>query len=180
MRRIVEWCHEQCIGSKDGTLYGQLLAQCLLAESSLPNAEGGGHGAAPASWKMVLDKVDAALTSEELASTLGGSLIVLREVLGLGKPWLRAPELDNIAGSLSTRLSEREESGAIMELVLHNQGGPCALLSNDGLALVHGHITDALSTSFAHKGALGEALGAPRSAQCTFSLAQGYQTNALS
>ena len=159
MRRVVEWCHEQCIGSKDGTLYGQLLAQCLLAESSLPNAEGGGHGAAPASWKMVLDKVDAALTSEELASTLGGSLIVLREVLGLGKPWLRAPELDNIAGSLSTRLSEREESGAIMELVLHNQGGPCALLSNDGLALVHGHITDALSTSFAHKGALGEALG---------------------
>ena len=42
MRRVVEWCHEQCIGSKDGTLYGQLLAQCLLAESSLPNAEGGG------------------------------------------------------------------------------------------------------------------------------------------
>ena len=159
LRRVVEWCHKQCTDSKDGTLYAQLLAQCLLAESSLPSAEGGDHAGTPASWKMVLGRIAMTLTSEDEASSLGGSLTLLKEVLGLGKLWLGAPELDNIAGALSTRLSEREESGAIMELVLHNERGSCALLSKNGLVLVHQNITDALSDAFEHTGSLGEVLG---------------------
>ena len=171
IRRVVEWCHEQCTGSKHDTLYAQLLAQCLLAESSLSSAEGGEHAGTPVSWKMVLDRIATTLTSEDEASSLEGSLTLLREVLGLGKLWLRAPKLDKIAGALSTQLSGRVESGAIMELLLHNQGGSCSLLSKNGLSLVHQNITEALSGSFAHTGSLGEALG-PLEAAVHFLLGQ--------
>ena len=137
--KVVDWSYSQCT-DESGTIYARLIVGCIQAENTIASREGQREGTSTV-WKSLVGRI-AKTPLLETAFDQDGSLIILREVLGLGKPWLRGPELDEIAGTLSMQLAKRDECVEILELLLHNRSSSICMLSKDGLTRVQEHIKE--------------------------------------
>ena len=137
--KVVDWSYSQCT-DESGTIYARLIVGCIQSENAIASREGQQEGTSTV-WKSLVGRIAKSLLLET-ASDQDGSLIILREVLGLGKPWLRGPELDEIAGTLSMQLAKRDECVEILELLLHNRSSSTCMLSKDGLTRVQEHIKE--------------------------------------